>query len=73
METSVVEGLLKVAQETFDRLGAAGAEVVTEARTADISTRADLSISQAQIAWLKQQRIPCRYVDEETGIVDIVA
>lgn len=68
----LVEGLLRVAQETFDLLGAAGAEVAAEAKTHDISTKADLSISQAQIRWLKEQGVACRYVDEETGIVDIV-
>ncbi len=61
----LVLDILRLARETEGNLGEAGRQEVYGPGVVDISTRSDLAVSEAVLAYLKRQNIPGIFLDEE--------
>ena len=58
---------LQVAHSEIERLGEEGRQAVKDARSADISTKADIAVSKAIVKRLKDLRVPAVLLTEELG------
>ena len=58
---------LQIANSEIKRLGEAGRHVVKDARSDDISTRADITVSKAIVKYLGDKQVPAVVLTEELG------